>query len=305
MRVWDPNALGLSIVKVTGVEAKLRCPFHLDKTPSARFNLSNGLFHCFGCGYSTNAYHLAKEFGGELLKIDLALVPHQDEEDKEWRQLLYTKLATKSVYLSSRGVTPEQIKKFQIMGHDDGILFPIFDRNGIAVGVQERKFYGEPKYILHGDRTPVWPMANLRYEHLLLVEGVFGVLRADHFGFRAVCTMGASAIPPAAKALEGHKVRIIFDDDLAGYLGAYSFMKLHHDSQVALPGIEVDEATFSEIAFNASYLAGRDILGFAQRTGNKELFQAIKLKEERDAQKKTRGYKSPTSRTISRNRLRW
>jgi DNA primase len=287
MKVWDPNALGLQIIKVTGVEAKLRCPFHLDHEPSARFNLSNGLFHCFGCGYSTNAYHLAKEFGGTLLKIDLALIPHQDEDDREWRQLLYSKLATRNTYLGVRGVTVEQVKKFKIMAHKDGVLFPVFDKSGLAVGVQERKYTGEPKYILHGSRTPVWPMANLKYEHLLLVEGVFGVLRADKYGFKAVCTMGASAIPPAAKILEGHSVRILFDNDLAGYLGAYSFMKLHNNSEVSLPGGEADEMKYGEMAFAASKLATRDVIGYATKTGNKALLNAIKLKEEQNGKKKT------------------
>lgn len=301
MKVFDPNALGLTIVKVTGVEAKLRCPFHLDKTPSARFNLTNGLFHCFGCGYSTNAYHLAKEFGGEISKVDIATIPHSDEEDREWRQLLYCKLATKNKYLASRGVTVDQIKKFQIMSHKDGVLFPIFDKNGLAVGVQERRYHDEPKYMLHGQRTPVWPMSNLKYEYLLLVEGVFGVLRCDLYGFKAVCVMGASAIPPAAKVLEGRKVRIIFDDDLAGYLGAYSFMRLHQDSSVALPGMEVDEANMGEIAFNASYLASRDIMKYAIETGNKSLIQAIKTKEEYYETKKSKRYKSLSTRKTRRS----
>jgi len=300
MKVYDPAALGLQIMSVNGVEAKLRCPFHLDKTPSARFNLSNGLFHCFGCGHSANAYQLAKEFGGELSKIDIALIPRTDYEEREWRQLSYSKLATKSKYLEKRKVTPEQIEKFEIMKSKDGILFPIFDKNGLLVGIQERRFTLEPKYMLHGQRTAVWPMSNLKYEELHLVEGVFGVLRADLYGYHAVCTMGASAIPQAAKVLEGRLVKIAFDDDLAGYLGAYSFMKLHRTSYAILPGLEVDETSKVEFQNKVFYAScERDILGYAIKTENNRLALAIKRKEEQHEVKKARSNKTFGSRRVS------
>ena len=32
-----------------GVELRLRCPFHEDKTPSLSINAETGKFHCFGC----------------------------------------------------------------------------------------------------------------------------------------------------------------------------------------------------------------------------------------------------------------
>jgi DNA primase len=300
MKVYDPAALGLQIMSVSGVEAKLRCPFHLDKTPSARFNLSNGLFHCFGCGHSANAYQLAKEFGGELSKIDIALIPRTDYEEREWLQLSYSKLATRSKYLEKRKVTPEQIKEFGILRSKDGILFPIHNKNGTLVGLQERRFSLEPKYMLHGQRTAVWPMSNLRYEYLLLVEGVFGVLRADLFGIPAVCTMGASAIPQAAKVLEGRTIKIVFDDDLAGYLGAYSFMMLHRTSAAVLPGLEVDEASKREFEKKILIkIPERDILGYAIKTENNRLALAIKRKEEQHEVKKARSNKTFGSRRVS------
>ena len=32
-----------------GMELRLRCPFHEDKTPSLSINAETGKFHCFGC----------------------------------------------------------------------------------------------------------------------------------------------------------------------------------------------------------------------------------------------------------------
>lgn len=290
MKVYDPQALGLVITKVSGVEAKLRCPFHFDKTPSAAFNLSTGLFHCFGCGYSANAYQLAKHFDGEISKIELSTISFENDE-REWKQLSYSPLAIKNKYLKKRGVLEEQIHRFGILQCDDGILFPIHNRNGFLVGLQLRKYEGEPKYVLNGERTAVWPMANLRYEKLLMVEGVFGVLRADSFGIKAVCTMGASAIPAAAMALSGHEVTVAFDDDLAGYLGAYSFIKIHKNSNVVLPGMEVDEATEKELTQRIGGKLGRDILNFAIETHNRKLFNMIRQKERQQDEDKKRNFK--------------
>ena len=32
-----------------GMELRLRCPFHEDKTPSLSINAETGKYHCFGC----------------------------------------------------------------------------------------------------------------------------------------------------------------------------------------------------------------------------------------------------------------
>jgi hypothetical protein len=40
-----------------GMELRLRCPFHEDKTPSLSINVDTGRFHCFGC----------KAKGGDIL----------------------------------------------------------------------------------------------------------------------------------------------------------------------------------------------------------------------------------------------
>lgn len=298
MKVYDPSALGLHVVKINGLEAKLKCPFHLDNTPSAMFNLENGLFHCFGCGHSANAYQLAVEFDGEISKIDYALIPHREAEEREWRQLSYCRSAKGSKYLRSRLVTDEQIKRFGILWHKEGVMFPIYDKQKLLVGIQERRFSLEPKYMLHGDRTAVWPLSNLKHENLILVEGVFGVVRADLFGQPAVCTMGASAIPHAAKILKGHNIIIAFDDDLAGYLGAYSFMKLHNTSAAILPGLEVDETTKEEFEKRIfSVRPERDILGFAIRNGNKTLVSAIRAKEKNE-KAKSRKYTFTRTRKV-------
>lgn len=284
MKGYDPTAIGLSEFKIAGLEAKLRCPFHLDHSPSARFNLVSGLFHCFGCGTSANAHQLARMLGGEVVRIDVESIVVEDDP-KEWMQLLYSRPAYGNRYLKHRGVTNEQIEKFGIMQTADGVLFPVKNRAGTIIGLQMRRYDGEPRYVLYGQKTPVWPLANLKYEYLTLVEGVFGVLRGDKFGFQVVCAMGASAIPPAAAALEGRKVKILFDDDIAGYLGAYSFMKLHKSSTAVVPGVEADEMTFAEWAYNIGLLGTRDIVGFAQKRKMLELLEMIKQKEIRHGEK--------------------
>ena len=57
-----------NIKRTTGNNYIGCCPFHNDKHPSFSFNAETGLFHCFACGASGNAYEFAKRVGEELPK---------------------------------------------------------------------------------------------------------------------------------------------------------------------------------------------------------------------------------------------
>jgi hypothetical protein len=40
----------LHALRITGHQARARCPFHEDRNPSLSVNLVDGRFNCFGCG---------------------------------------------------------------------------------------------------------------------------------------------------------------------------------------------------------------------------------------------------------------
>jgi DNA primase len=47
---------GVTTVKKTGRTYKAICPFHQEKTPSLSIDVSQGLFHCFGCGVGGDVF---------------------------------------------------------------------------------------------------------------------------------------------------------------------------------------------------------------------------------------------------------
>lgn len=44
---------------------KVRCPFHMDSTPSATVDEDEQWFHCFTCGIHYDAIDLLREYGGQ------------------------------------------------------------------------------------------------------------------------------------------------------------------------------------------------------------------------------------------------
>lgn len=81
---WDGRVSGY------GSWQNTHCPFHgTDRNPSARVNEEEGVFHCFTCGISGDAYSIvmqhesvsfprAKEIVKEVTGFDLASHNHRD-----------------------------------------------------------------------------------------------------------------------------------------------------------------------------------------------------------------------------------
>ncbi len=113
------------------------CPFHPDKSPSMTVSAEKGFFHCFGCGESGDVFQFVQkieklEFGDALRRLaqeaGVTLTSDREStgESERLRELakrvahyyqifLQEPGGQKALqYLSSRGLTPEIIKKFQL-----------------------------------------------------------------------------------------------------------------------------------------------------------------------------------------------
>lgn len=55
---WDGTLRGYGDWQTT------RCPFHFDRSPSARVNLEEGVFNCFVCQISGDAYAIVMQHEG-------------------------------------------------------------------------------------------------------------------------------------------------------------------------------------------------------------------------------------------------
>lgn len=245
----DPYELGLTVGKIKGHEASVLCPYHGDRHfGNASINLITGKFHCFSCGANSSAKRIAKLLDGNV--VTTFSVKSADRVEEDWEWMFSAPIATHNDYLKSRKVPKMLIAHLGIRDIKDGIAFILHDENGRPIGAQVRWINNRvPRYKLFGKRPAIWPWRNVigisKKEITYLVEGVFGVIRGMQAGLSVVSVMGASSIKDAAIALNGRKVRIIFDDDFAGYVGAAKFMRLRA-SEVLLPGCEADEISVLE-----------------------------------------------------------
>lgn len=250
---YDPNILGLNVKSMKIEEANVICPFHDDHNPSAWFNTSKGLFYCFTCGKSANAAQIAKLTGatGYLSGEDDFIsygkrFTFASSTPEEISKSSYN--AKGNEYLKRRLITEKQIRYYEIEQDENGNpIFKITDLNGLAIGRITRFVNGTPKYKITGKQFPVWPAAKLDLydpaEPVFLVEGVFGVLRANLFGIQAIATLGASKITQnVMKYLTFFKIYGIFDDDEAGRIASAKLLILSKGMcKVRVPGAEVDE----------------------------------------------------------------
>lgn len=234
---YDPVALGLEVIRpLSANEFSVRCPYHNDTHPSAEFNVAKGLFYCFGCHTGKTAEQVCKDLGGVLVPMSMAEQTRLASwaQTKEWKDLVYKNPPANwnNFYLQERGLKrPSAVTYFGMRESADGIIFPIHDKFGELTGLQIRRYDGKPKYMIYGNRQPLWPMDKLTDQSkggkLFVVEGVFGVLRGDEADLPVYAIMGSGNVDdaiPVLKSMERHyDVYVIMDPDYAGYLAAGKF----------------------------------------------------------------------------------
>ena len=246
-KVYDPTHLGLQVAKPMGDELQVFCPYHFDNNPSAEYNLTKGLFYCFGCHESKTAKQLADDLGGSL--VPLRVIPDEyisrPGDDLDWVNLIRTRQALlDNEYLMNRGVLLWQIEGHDIRENEDGVLFPMRDRFGKIRGMQMRHYKRKPKYKFYGERSPIWPMEDLMEARgrdnrdVYLTEGIFGALRleVDLGRGHAFAIMGSSSIERVAEIFKSQSFvtpHALMDNDRAGLIAAGKFAL--HGINVLLP----------------------------------------------------------------------
>lgn len=239
---YDPEAIGLDVVRSMGEEVLVMCPYHSDRNASAEYNLPLGLFYCFTCQTARNAKQLAEDLGGYLSPVGEVLEIYSAFRGQEeaWLNLTRNPLARDNEYLMDRLVTNRQVETHGLLASPDGIIFPIKNKFQKVTGVQIRHYDKKPKYKIFGQKQAVWPSRMFAYPgDLFITEGVFGALRAESAGVPAAAIMGASGVKLAAKHLkawEGGRTRpyVVMDRDYAGMLAAGKFV-LHEVPAILAP----------------------------------------------------------------------
>lgn len=276
VELYDPWLVGLDVSGKSRSEYICRCPFHDDKKPTgACFSPTSGLFYCFVCSAKSNAVKLASLLGGSATKVPVISKDHTVEE-VEWSGILKAPLALDNPYLQKRQVTNEQIKRFGIRAMPKGVAIPVCDTFGKEVGCVIRQYKGFlPRYLYLGDKPPLWNLQNLmqRESHtrVWVVEGIFGVLRADLAGVFAVATMTATLQERGRDYLGSFFPYVLFDNDYAGYLGAAKLLQSLPLAKVEIPGEEADEMSVEEwrLMDREPHITNK-IMEVANASGNKE-----------------------------------
>jgi len=221
----DPIALGLETFSVSGYEVQVLCPFHDDHRPSASFNMKKGVLYCYACGAGMKASDIAKELGGRIVHTKSITISQISKDEKEWRPFLYAPQALNHPYLQKRMVTNEQVRHYDIKDLGDCVGFPLKNGKGVICGIQTRRIGGSKRghrYMLYGEKPPFWPFETWVFHKRksLLVEGVFGALRLERFGYQTLTTLSCQVCRTNILGLNGRDITVWYDQDFAGLLGA-------------------------------------------------------------------------------------
>jgi len=222
--------LGLRIAYISGNQAYVECPFHIDRKPSLAISLDNKGWWCFSC-----------EHGGSLLdlkeKMDKADKIFLDKSEKETEIEIKTishmvvedydklKSAEKCKYLINRGLAVKTIRYFGIKRSDLFVVIPIKDQKdkmrGLILRAMLNDTYPRYQYTKGFDKNNnlFADFKSLNSDLLLIVEGSFDLLLTWQSGFRNVVSILGSAISNTQmEIIRGfsRKVLILTDNDEAG-----------------------------------------------------------------------------------------
>lgn len=253
-RNWEKVFKAYLVRKESGGEYRAFCPAHekpdASGTPSASFNFSKGVFHCFSkCGglsikdlYDSVKHelpgneddHPAPSSRSNLRSINDAksrggkpVTPLPTEADiRKWHDRLMRSTIILKPLHEERGLTDETLR-LRMLGYDgERYTIPIYDSAGELVNVRRYK----PKSAR--DKMMNWPgygsaslylVDNLAHSDVVvLCEGELDAIIGDQYGFATVtATAGAGTWQEQwSNAFTGKHVYIAYDNDPAGEAGA-------------------------------------------------------------------------------------
>lgn len=225
---------GLEVVKTSGSEELVRCPFHADSSPSATFSTTKGLFHCFVCDLGLNAAQLADRLGVEWMEEVAGGYDRPADYDLV-SAIAKFDLGVKDYhdYFKQRGISKETAWRYDMhwnYAEPQAAVLPITNLNGKAVGAQYRYVNPElsgTRYKVFGEMTPLWPMHLLKYhvgnQRIVVTEGAWSAMKIHSWFVQvglesATClsTLGAKASVDMVDALHPFEVAFLYDNDFAG-----------------------------------------------------------------------------------------
>ena len=241
----------LSKTRMAGDYLMVQCPYHKngkERTPSAQFRISDGLFYCFACkevhSFVDVVEHCIQENGWNWLRKnflhennirELDISTKEEKPIREYVQYEDIRQFRRKVpYLINRGISEEVIKKFEI-GYDitnQNVVFPNKDENGNILflatrNINEKRF----SYPLNVDK-PIYGLYEVKKyypdaKEVIVVESMINCLTCWTYGKPAVALNGtgsSSQIKKLAK-LPYRSYILGLDPDEAGEKGCLKIKK--------------------------------------------------------------------------------
>lgn len=177
-------------------------------------------------------------------------------------------------WLGKRGITPEVASRAHLAWDGDHIVIPIFDMTGAERFVKRRRNpdLGDndgPKYKYDKGSTAtlyVPPMYN-PLAPTFICEGELDCLRLATFGANAVSSTGGAGTfrEEWAPFFEGKETYICYDNDEAGYKGAFKVQEMiPHAKIIWLGKFDGKDVT--------DFVQQKGVVGFMQRVGQAERY---------------------------------
>lgn len=241
---------GIKVKRARGNEVLAHCPFHDDIHPSMSANLAKGVFYCFTCGAKGTFSRLGigrdkRVYFEDFTRLLNELDNNNQQDDVDYKELVFSlpdeyepiDASINSIYsdyLLSRGITANVISQFRIGfcrtgTYRDRIIVPMelgFCARSIHSDKLGRLLYkgNFRKYLF-----PVGlPKSKMLFSfdplcsQLILVEGVFDVLKLSALHFYSTAILGAIISDEQVSMLCKSQVETIYlclDGDAAGRSG--------------------------------------------------------------------------------------
>jgi len=206
---------------------RLRClnPNHVDTVPSM-FIYRNGHYHCFGCNIHGKINDLFKLKYTNYSKTPEPLTPYNKDlllvKDFELKEISPPE-GLKEINFPIRGISPKTLKQFGIkLTYSGNIYFPILFGNklvGYAIRYPHSWIFSKEKTINNKHFSQYLYPFYVKSKTIILVEGLFDMLKLADNGFPAICSFGTYW--PKTKNLTlirncPKRIILMFDNDNAG-----------------------------------------------------------------------------------------
>jgi len=233
---------------------KVRCRFHNDTNPSLSINVSNGLYHCFGCGVKGNIFDFRMrlenlifpqclEVFADELGVNVRREKSVDIESERTPSIAHVTKWSEGLFMErcgdvrrflndQRGLHDTTLRKFLIGFNPErqSVCIPILDTSGKTVSAVKYIKYdllsGEKSLTTHGKAQLLglnWLIKDYaKHNQVIITEGELDAMVLNQYGFLAVSgTAGASTWKDEwKKHFEGKNVVVCCDSDEAGRRGA-------------------------------------------------------------------------------------